>query len=171
MSKRTGWVLARWLLIVGLCGGLVAGVYRFAPRAISERIPAVQFYLGANHRIRQVTIAIHGSWWYTIEGNRSFQGTIGIYGPGEGNPYDYEHRTVTTTLYPFGGGPLLWQGGSAGQPWAFAYGSLFASRDFRQISIMAPNGLIIAGSASTRKGGLRIANRLIPASLGLKVLK
>ncbi len=56
------------------------------------------------------------SWRYTIEGNRRFHGTIRIYGPGEANPHDYEHRTLTTTLHPFAGGPLAWQGSRAGQP-------------------------------------------------------
>jgi len=135
VGKRIGWRLGRWVLVGALGACLAAVVYRVAPRPVSEGIPAVQFRLGANHHIRQVTVAIHGSWRYTIFGYRRFHGTIGIYGPGEDNPYDYKHRTLTMTVYPFAGGWVLWEGSNADQPFLLSYGSLYASRDFRRIRL------------------------------------
>jgi len=165
VSRRTSWSLVRWLLLVVLCGGLVTGVYRFAPRAISERISGVQFHLGTNQAIRKVTIAMRGSWRYTLDGLRRFHGTIGIYGPHEANPYDYEHRTITMTMYPYGGGALMWVGSRGGEGFIFTYGALYASRDFGQIAILATtNGTIVAGPATTRAAGLRVSNQLIAIS-------
>jgi hypothetical protein len=106
----------------------------------------VQFHLGANHQIRRVTVAIHGSWRYTLIGNRRFHGTIGIDGPGEGNPYDYKHRALTMTLTPFGGMPMMWEGSQSTR-------------------------VFIAGPTTTRAGGLRIANRVMRAFLGRTVLR
>ena len=172
MRKRIGWTVVRWALMGTLAVCAAIEVYRMAPRPVSERISAVQFHLGANHHIRRVTVLIHGHWRYTLVGeNRRFHGTIAVDGPREGNPYDYKHRTLTTTLYPFGGGALVWLGSRRGQPWTFTYGSLFASRNFRRITIWVSNSLFIAGPATTRVSGFRIANRVMRAFLGRTILR
>lgn len=181
MIGRANWFGVRWLLLGVLCGALVAGVYRFAPRAISERISGVQFSLGTNHASRKVTIAMRGSWRYTLEGFRRFHGTIGVYGPNEANPYNYEHRPITMTLYPSAGGALMWMGSRGGKGFIFTYGALYASTDFDQIAITvtydpdhewtSENGMMIVGPSTTRSNGLRIANQVMRRSLGHIVLR
>lgn len=171
MSKRTGWGRCRWVLIVMLGVGVVAGVHRLAPHPLAERISSVQFHLGTDHAIQPVTIVIHGSWRYTLKGNRRFYGTIGIYGPGQGNPHDYEQRTLTTTIYPFSGGALVWIGSQDDRPFAVMKGSLFADPGFHQVAIYGSISGLIAGPADSRAAGLRIANRVMRRFLGRTILR
>lgn len=171
MRKRTGRGNWRWILIVLLGIGVISGWYRLAPHPLAKRISSVQFYLGTDHAIQLVTIDIRGSWRYTLSGNRRFYGTIGIYGPGQGDPHNYERRTLATTLRPFSGGALVWLGSQDDRPFHVMKGSLFASPGFRQVAIYGDGPTLFAGPADSRIAGLRIANRVMRTFLGRTILR
>ena len=153
----------------------VAALY-VLPKRISLSLTGVEYQLGQGETvIHPVSLQIHGRLHGTWTGQRTFVGTISIEGARIPNP-DNHHRLVIH-FRPDGEGPMTYAYLDNGKPVTRTYGMMFASHNFRTLTIeeFSPqgkhkgwnsrNGFIISAPAQNRSEALRISNLLMKDTL------
>ncbi|GAF06611.1 hypothetical protein JCM16418_581 [Paenibacillus pini JCM 16418] len=142
----------------------------------------MKYQLGNNTIEKVVNIKINGKIYSSINGNKTFKGTIDV--EGENLPVPSDQRQLIINLSDkLQGGVISYAGYDQGKPFTYAYGGIFFNKNFSKATLYVYNkndasggwnvddGLMISLPASTRSEALDISNELMRNSLNGYILK
>jgi hypothetical protein len=152
-------------------------------RSIDVTIQGVNYQLGPgnNNNVKPETVSIKGSWSRSMNGLRTFKGTVTF--AHDTIPVPEESRETTIHFDKNGYGPIMYgyfETSSSGvvMPRGYNYGVLFVNSDFSAVTYLrmkevvakddsmggewnGGDGLMFAGPATTREQALMISNELM----------
>jgi hypothetical protein len=156
-------------------------------RSIDVTIQGVNYQLGPENinNVKPETVSIKGSWSKSLNGLRTFKGTITF--AHDTIPVPEESRETTILFDKNGYGPIMYgyfETSSSGvvMPRTYSYGVLFVNSDFSSVTYLkmrvviakdgstggewnGGDGLMFAGPATTREQALMISNELMKKHL------
>ncbi|HWO74322.1 MAG TPA: hypothetical protein VNM69_00220 [Bacillus sp. (in: firmicutes)] len=148
--------------------------YTFPTQHI-KTFEGVSFQLESEAEAEKVNIHINGVVQRSLNGQRTFEGTIDI--EGEVLPVPEDQRKVVVRFLENGLGSIIYVGYKEdGKPYTYSYGTMFINKNLSKLTILkgdwtAANGLIISAPAGDRTEAVQISNELMREFLDGKSLR
>ncbi|MET3699663.1 hypothetical protein SAMN05877753_112136 [Bacillus oleivorans] len=144
------------------------------PAEHAKTFQGVSYQLGNEAEAETVEIHINGVLQRSLNGQRTFEGTIDV--EGEELPVPKDARSVVINFLEHGRGDIVYTWIENGKPHTYSYGSVFINKNLSKVTILKgdwtlADGLMIAAPARNRTEAAEISNELMKKYLDGRALK